>query len=287
LRVIIFYLNLKFSGYIFDFVPEAIMKMNDKGIALICEFEGCRTEAYQDAVGVWTIGYGHTSVAGSPSVGPGATVTRDEAAGILMRDLETFCAGVKSAITATLDDNQFSALVSFAYNVGLGNFRNSSVLRSVNAYRYDQVPAELAQWVTAGGKVLPGLIRRRAAEAALFLLDDQPASFSTTNYQTVSSIATGVSNSGGIGQGIEPLAGGLTGSSHINLAALLSGAGGFVSSVSHHLEDWIGERASLTLEIAAMIVVIAAVFWIINAHRRTMAQHHVDSRTPSGAPAML
>jgi lysozyme len=249
------------------------MKMNDKGIALICDFEGCRTEAYQDAVGVWTIGYGHTSVAGLPSVSPGATVTRDGAAGILMRDLETFCAGVKSAITATLNDNQFSALVSFAYNVGLGNFRNSSVLRSVNAYRYDQVPAELAQWVRAGGKVLPGLIRRRAAEAALFLLDDQPASFSTANYQTVGSIETGVSNSGGIGQGIEPLAGGLTGSSHINLAAVLSAAGGLLSSAAHHLEDWMGKHASLSLEIAAVLLVVIASLWIIHEHRRGAAQH--------------
>ena len=249
------------------------MKMSDKGITLICEFEGCRTEAYQDAVGVWTIGYGHTSVAGPPSVGRGATVTRDEAAEILTRDLETFCAGVKSAITATLNDNQFSALVSFAYNVGLGNFRNSSVLRSVNAYRFDQVPAELAQWVRAGGKVLPGLIRRRAAEAALFLLDDQPASFSTANYQTVGSTETGVSNSGGKGQSIEPLPGDLTHSSHINLAAVLSAIGGILSSAAHHLEYWIGKHASLGLEVAAVLVVVIASLWIIHENRRGVAQH--------------
>ena len=161
------------------------MKLNDKGFALICEFEGCRTEAYQDAVGVWTIGYGHTSVAGPPSVGPGVTVTRAEAAGILMRDLETFSTGVRSAITAPLNDNQFSALVSFAFNVGLGNFRSSSVLRSVNACRFDQVPADLALWVKAGGKVLPGLIRRRAAEAALFLAGDLSVALPTADRQTV------------------------------------------------------------------------------------------------------
>jgi lysozyme len=146
------------------------MKLNDTGFALICEFEGCRTEAYQDVVGVWTIGYGHTSAAGLPSVAPGLTVTRAEATGILMRDLETFSAGVKSAITTQLNDNQFSALMSFAFNVGLGNFRSSSVLKSVNACRFDQVPADLALWVKAGGKVLPGLIRRRAAEGHCFSL---------------------------------------------------------------------------------------------------------------------
>jgi lysozyme len=241
----------------------AIMKMSDKGITLICEFEGCRTEAYQDAVGVWTIGYGHTSVAGPPSVGRGATVTHDEAAEILTRDLETFCAGVRSAITATLRlqrrSRQFPELVRSEVGECLS-------LR-------DQVPAELAQWVRAGGKVLPGLIRRRAAEAALFLLDDQPASFSTANYQTVGSTETGVSNSGGKGQSIEPLPGDLTHSSHINLAAVLSAIGGILSSAAHHLEDWIGKHASLGLEVAAVLVVVIASLWIIHEHRRDAAQH--------------
>ena len=257
------------------------MKINDKGFALICEFEGCRTEAYQDAVGVWTIGYGHTSVAGPPTVGPGVTVTRAEATGILMRDVEIVSAGVKSAITSPLNDNQFSALVSFAYNVGLGNFRSSSVLRSVNACRFDQVPADLALWVKAGGKVLPGLIRRRAAEAALFLADDPSVGFSTAD-QGAAKPSTSQT-----GRGIEPLPETQHRPSHINLAAVLSGIGGFISSASHHLEDWIGHRASLSLEIAAMMVVIAAVFWIIHEHRRAMAQRPPDGRTPSGVPAML
>jgi len=258
------------------------MKVNDKGFALICEFEGCRTEAYQDPVGVWTIGFGHTSAAGPPCVGPGVTVTRAEATGILMRDLETFSAGVKSAITAPLNDNQFSALVSFAFNVGLGNFRSSSVLRSVNACRFDRVPADLALWVKAGGKVLPGLIRRRAAEAALFLADDLPVAVPTPDRQPASKFHTAEA-----GRAIEPMPERLHHPSHINFAAVLSATGGFVSSASHHLEDWIGHRASLTLEIAAMMVVIAAAFWIIHEHRRAKAQHSLDSGTPSGVPAML
>jgi lysozyme len=247
----------------------AIMKMNDMGIALICEFEGCRTEAYQDAVGVWTIGYGHTSVVGLPSVGPAATVTRGEAVEILMRDLETFCAGVKSAITATLNDNQFSALVSFAYNVGLGNFRGSSVLKSVNAYHFDQVPADLALWVRAGGKVLPGLIRRRAAEAALFLAGDPSASFSTADRQAVNCAVAGQVAA----RGIEPLPESPRRPSHINLAAIVSAGSGLLSSTAHHLEDWLGQRASLTLEIAAMLIVVAATLWIIHEHRRATTQH--------------
>jgi GH24 family phage-related lysozyme (muramidase) len=258
------------------------MKLNDKGFALICEFEGCRTEAYQDAVGVWTIGYGHTSAAGPPCVGPGVTVTRAEATGILMRDLEIFSAGVRSAITAPLNDNQFSALVSFAFNVGLGNFRSSSVLRSVNDCRFDQVPADLALWVKAGGKVLPGLIRRRAAEAALFLAGDLSVASPAPDRQLVSNF-----HAAQAGHGIEPMPERVRQPSRINFAAVLSAAGGFVSSAAHHLEEWIGHRASLTLEIAAMMVVVAAVVWIIHEHRRAMAQHPLDSGTPSGAPAML
>jgi lysozyme len=255
------------------------MKLNDRGFALICEFEGCRTAAYQDAVGVWTIGYGHTSAAGLPCVAPGLTVTRAEATGILMRDLETFSAGVKSAITTQLNDNQFSALVSFAFNVGLGNFRSSSVLRSVNACCFDQVPADLALWVKAGGKVLPGLIRRRAAEAALFMTGDLVA------LPAADRPAASKSRTTDAGRGIEPMAERLHQPSHINFAAVLSAVGGFVSSASHHLEDWIGHHASLTLEIAAMMVVVAAVFWIIHEHRR--ARQPIDGGTPSDAPAML
>jgi GH24 family phage-related lysozyme (muramidase) len=258
------------------------MKMNDRGFALICEFEGCRTEAYQDATGVWTIGYGHTSAAGLPSVAPGFTVTRAEATGILMRDLETFSAGVKSAITTQLNDNQFSALVSFAFNVGLGNFRSSSVLKSVNACRFDQVPADLALWVKAGGKVLPGLIRRRAAEAALFLTGDVAVALPTADRPAASK-----SHNTDAGRGIEPMTERLHQPSHINFAAVLSAVGGFVSSAAHHLEGWIGHHASLTLEIAAMMVVVAAVFWIIHEHRRAMARQPMDGGTPSGAPAVL
>jgi hypothetical protein len=195
--------------------------------------------------------------------------------------VEIVSAGVKSAITSPLNDNQFSALVSFAYNVGLGSFRSSSVLRSVNACRFDRVPADLALWVKAGGKVLPGLIRRRAAEAALFLADDPSAGFATADQGAAKS------NTSQTGRGIEPLPETLHQPSHINLAAALSGVGGFISSASHHLEDWIGHRASLSLEIAAMMVVMAAVFWIIHEHRRATAQRPSDGRTPSGIPAML
>lgn len=145
------------------------MHMNQAGLALLKSFEGWRAEAYQDATGVWTIGYGHTSMAGPPAVVPGMTISRVEGAEILQRDLARFAEQVLPLITVRLNANQRSALLSFAYNVGPGNFAKSSVLRFVNEGRFSEVPARLALWTKAGGKVLRGLTRRRAAEGALFL----------------------------------------------------------------------------------------------------------------------
>jgi lysozyme len=144
------------------------LKMSSQGYDLIREFEGLRTGAYRDAVGVWTIGYGHTSAAGEPRVKPGMVITQNEAAEILERDVEKFADGVRRHLKDELTEDQFSALVSFAYNVGLGNFARSSVLKAVNARNFEAVPRRLALWNKAGGRTLPGLVRRRAAETALF-----------------------------------------------------------------------------------------------------------------------
>jgi GH24 family phage-related lysozyme (muramidase) len=144
------------------------MRLTKNGLALIKEFEGFRARAYRDAVGVWTIGYGHTSMAGAPEVLPGMEITLEEGEAILARDVEQFARGVREVVKVPLNDEQFSALVSFAYNVGLGNFRKSSVLAAVNRQEFSAVPRRLQLWTKAGGRVLPGLVRRRAAEAALF-----------------------------------------------------------------------------------------------------------------------
>jgi GH24 family phage-related lysozyme (muramidase) len=148
------------------------MKMTDEGLELIKTFEGFRARAYRDPVGVWTIGYGHTSMAGVPEVRAGMVVSEAEATEILRRDVEMFARGVRQRLTRAVSDAQFSALVSFAYNVGLGAFAKSSVLRAVNAGEFEAVPRRLALWTKAGGRTLPGLIRRRAAEAALFVSSD-------------------------------------------------------------------------------------------------------------------
>lgn len=144
------------------------MQITDEGLALIKRFEGFRPRAYRCPAGVWTIGYGHTSSAGPPAVSADMAVDETMAETILRRDVEQFAAAVRTSLTRRLDDRQFSALVSFAYNVGIGNFRSSSVLRAVNAGDFDAVPRRLQLWNKAGGKVLAGLVRRRGAEAELF-----------------------------------------------------------------------------------------------------------------------
>ncbi len=148
------------------------MNMNEAGLAIIRNAEGLRLRAYRDATGIWTIGYGHTAAAGEPKVVGGLAITREEAETTLARDVATFAKGVAAAVTVSLNDDQFSALVSFAYNVGLGNFRGSSVLKAVNAGDFEAVPRRLGLWVKAGGRTLGGLVKRRAAEAALFMKQD-------------------------------------------------------------------------------------------------------------------
>jgi lysozyme len=145
------------------------MKLNENGLALLRAFEGFRAQSYRDVAGVWTIGYGHTGRAGPPEVTPQSRMTEPEARALMKRQAETFAKAVRSMLTRQLTDDQFSALVSFAFNVGETNFRRSSVLKAVNAGDDAAVARRLGLWVKAGGKVWPGLVRRRAAEAALYL----------------------------------------------------------------------------------------------------------------------
>jgi lysozyme len=144
------------------------MKITSEAIQLIKAAEGFRGNAYPDATGIWTIGYGHTSAAGSPIVHQGMVITREEGESILAKDIDIFVRGLRPLLKRDLTDRQFSALISFAYNVGLGNVARSSVLTAINAGDFEAVPRRLALWVKAGGKTLPGLVRRRAAEAAMF-----------------------------------------------------------------------------------------------------------------------
>jgi GH24 family phage-related lysozyme (muramidase) len=147
-------------------------QINEDGLRIIKDFEGLELTAYQDSVGVWTIGYGHTSMAGPPEVVPGMRISAAEAEKILRRDLDYFEQGVKDALTIEPHPDQFSAMVSFAFNVGLTAFRNSTLLRKHNAGDFAGAANEFPRWVYAGSQILPGLQRRRKAERALYLSQD-------------------------------------------------------------------------------------------------------------------
>ncbi|NBQ54593.1 MAG: prepilin-type N-terminal cleavage/methylation domain-containing protein, partial [Proteobacteria bacterium] len=113
----------------------------------------------------WTIGYGHTSAAGEPLVKEGMTITQDEAEAILKRDIVKYENGVNDLVKVKLTQHQFDVLADFAYNAGVPQLKTSTLLKKVNAGNFDAVPAELMKWTKGGGKEIPGLVRRRRAEA--------------------------------------------------------------------------------------------------------------------------
>ena len=139
------------------------MRTSEAGIDLIKSFEGCRTVAYQDVVGVWTIGYGHTI-----DVKEGMRITQHQCDVMLEVDIETYENYVNEQVDVSLTQNQFDALVSWVYNLGPTNLRNSTMLKVLNAGKYEEVPYQMKRWNRAGGKVLKGLVVRREAEAELF-----------------------------------------------------------------------------------------------------------------------
>ena len=145
------------------------MKTSQRGLDLIKLFEGLELEAYLDAVDVWTIGYGHTSRAGPPDVTPGMVITEEEAESILRNDLRKFEDDVEGAVRVDITQNMFDALVSITYNIGPTNMRRSTFMRRLNQEDYEGAADALLMWNKAGGRVLRGLQRRRAAERELFL----------------------------------------------------------------------------------------------------------------------
>lgn len=155
--------------------------LNKAAIDLIKSFEGLETKAYQDSVGVWTIGYGHTSMAGPPIVKAGMTITAQQAEDLLRSDLKKYELMVRRNVKVDINDNQYGALVSLVYNIGEGNLKSSTLLRLINNKDFLGASNEFSKWNKAGGKVLNGLSRRRAAERKLFL---QPAFVRSSLYDT-------------------------------------------------------------------------------------------------------
>jgi len=141
------------------------VKISDKGLALIKEFEGVRLAAYLDSVGVPTIGYGHTK-----GVQMGDRCSMEEAAAWLAEDCEEAEDCVNGAVNVPLTQHEFDALISFVFNLGCGNFRKSTLLKKLLDSDYDGAAQEFQRWDKAGGQVLAGLTKRRLAEARLFEL---------------------------------------------------------------------------------------------------------------------
>src|SRR5215469_3780675 len=137
---------------------------SQNGLALTQKFEGLRLTAYQDQVGVWTIGYGHTG----KDVLPNLTITQEQADNLLMQDVASAVAAVNRLVTVTFHQNGFDALVDFAFNLGNNALAGSTLLRKLNASDFPGACAEFPKWCKAGGKTVPGLLRRRQAEQQLF-----------------------------------------------------------------------------------------------------------------------
>ena len=143
------------------------LSYSKSGLALTEQFEGLRLTAYQDSVGVWTIGYGHTG----SDVHPGLTITQMDAEALLLQDVSTSARCVNQLVTITLSQNEFDALVDFVFNLGKGAFAGSTLLKDLNAGDIAGAVGEFQKWDHAGGRVLAGLLQRRLGEASLFQTD--------------------------------------------------------------------------------------------------------------------
>ena len=151
------------------------MIINQRTIDLLKQWEGCKLTAYQDVAGVWTIGYGTTANAGV-GIEPheGMTITQAQADELLHKTLDKFAPAVFSRITVPVTSNEFGACLLLSYNIGLGAFAKSTVLRELNKGNKAGASAAFHMWNKAGGKVVKGLVARRAAEAELFMSKEVP-----------------------------------------------------------------------------------------------------------------
>ena len=139
------------------------MKISEDGLELIKKFEGCETTAYQDSVGVWTIGFGHTK-----GVEEGQTCSIEDAESMLADEMDEYEGYINNMVKVELQQHEFDALVAWVYNLGPTNLSESTMLKVLNGGQFDRVPDEMNRWTRAGGKILEGLVRRRQAESLMF-----------------------------------------------------------------------------------------------------------------------
>lgn len=144
--------------------------LSESAVKLIKTFEGLSLKPYLCPANVPTIGYGTTVYPDGRKVSvKDPPITEAQADEFLRHDAEKFCSDVERLVTVSINDNQFGALVSFCYNLGAAALQNSSLLKKLNSGRHAEAAEEFLKWVYAAGQVLPGLVKRRQAERALFL----------------------------------------------------------------------------------------------------------------------
>ena len=144
-----------------------MMQISKTGIELLKHFEGCELKAYQDSVGVWTIGYGHTK-----GIYEGLEITQSEAEKMLQDELPEYEGYITDKVVPLLQQHEYDALVCWVYNLGPTNLSSSTLLKRLNAGEFKDVPFQMKRWDKAGGQPLLGLTRRRNAEALLFKGED-------------------------------------------------------------------------------------------------------------------
>ena len=144
--------------------------INQAGLEIIKEFEGLFLTAYKDPIGIPTVGWGHTATVLKEDVGK-KIITEHDAEDLLKLDLLEAEKAVTRLCKVPITDNQYSALVSWTFNLGQGNLASSTMLKRINQNMLETVPFEMQRWNRAGGQKLPGLVRRRKAEADLFASD--------------------------------------------------------------------------------------------------------------------
>lgn len=143
---------------------EVFMDYSIDGLKLTEAFEGCRLKAYQDIVGVWTIGYGHTR-----NVKPGDVCTLEQAEEWLKEDVQDCVDAINKNLKVEVSQAQFDALVDFSFNLGVGALLRSTLWKKLQAGDYRGAANEFPKWDMAGGKHVAGLTRRRLAEQKMFL----------------------------------------------------------------------------------------------------------------------
>ena len=144
------------------------MKLNNAGYDLIKNFEGLKLSAYQDSAGIWTIGYGNIHYEDFSKVKKGDKISLQRAEEVFKFFADRFARQVDAIITSCLNQNQFNAVVSFAYNVGIGALQKSTILKKINKNPHDPtITAEFLKWINSGGRPIEGLKNRRKKEAAL------------------------------------------------------------------------------------------------------------------------